>query len=116
MLLNCDNLVISLKNADEKRDRMNPRKVNRKSLSKLTDLPNVGEVIAADLRRIGIERPAQLEGRDPYELYLQLCEATGTRHDPCMLDVLMSIADFMGGAAPREWWAYTAERKRRYQP
>jgi len=31
-----------------------------------------------------------------------------------MLDVLMSITDFMDGGAPRVWWDYTAERKRRY--
>jgi hypothetical protein len=31
-----------------------------------------------------------------------------------MLDVLMSITDFMDGGEPRVWWDYTTERKKRY--
>jgi hypothetical protein len=31
-----------------------------------------------------------------------------------MLDVLMSITDFMDGGEPQVWWDYTAERKRLY--
>jgi hypothetical protein len=31
-----------------------------------------------------------------------------------MLDVLMSITDFMNGNEAKVWWAYTPERKERY--
>jgi hypothetical protein len=93
---------------------MNPEKVVRAKVEKLTDLPNVGKATAADLRTIGIERPKQLEGADPYDLYVRLCQAFGQRQDPCMLDVLMSVVDFMDGAEPKRWWAYTQLRKRRY--
>jgi hypothetical protein len=31
-----------------------------------------------------------------------------------VLDVFMSVTDFLGGGAPRPWWEYTGERKRRY--
>ena len=37
---------------------------------------------------------------------------TATRHDPCMLDVFISISRFMAGDVPRPWWEFTAERKR----
>jgi hypothetical protein len=77
----------------------------------LTDLPNVGLSVAGDLRLIDIHEPAQLVGRSPAELYRQLCEVTGARHDPCVLDVFMSITRFMDGEPPRPWWDYTAERK-----
>lgn len=92
---------------------MNPAKVDRRHLLQLTDLPNIGPAMAADLRRLGIERPEQLAGRDPYALYEQLCAATAVRHDPCVLDVFISITRFVAGDAPQPWWAYTAERKRR---
>lgn len=92
---------------------MNPAKVDRRRLRQLTDLPNIGPAMAADLRLLGIERPEQLAGRDPYALYERLCTATGVRHDPCVLDVLISITRFVDGDAPQPWWAYTAERKRR---
>lgn len=91
---------------------MNPRKVSRNRLVLLTDLPNIGESIALDLRLIGIEKPRQLEGRNAEEMYLELCRVTGKRQDPCMLDVFMSLQSFMEGGEPLPWWHFTAERKR----
>lgn len=80
----------------------------------LEQLPNVGPSIAADLRRIGVQRPADLAQRDALELYHALQRATGRRQDPCVLDTFMAATDFMRGAPPRRWWAYTAERKARF--
>ncbi len=48
---------------------MNPSKVDRNRLSSLTDLPNIGEAAAGDLRQLGISQPSQLIGRSPYEMY-----------------------------------------------
>ena len=90
---------------------MNPSKVIRESTRTLTDLPNIGKTCAADLKLLGIEKPGDLAGRDPYEMYDQLCQITGARHDPCLIDVFISITRFMDGDEPRPWWAYTAERK-----
>lgn len=53
-------------------------------------------------------------GADPLELYETLCVATGTRQDPCVLDVFMSVTDFLGGAAPKPWWHFTQLRRQRY--
>ena len=78
----------------------------------LESLPNIGPRIAGDLRRLGIRTPAQLRGRDPVRLYRALEKKTGRRQDPCMLDTLMAVTDFMNGAPERPWWAYTAKRKR----
>ena len=36
--------------------------------------------------------------------------ASGSRQDPCVLDVFLSITRFLAGEEPRRWWAYTAER------
>lgn len=95
---------------------MNPGKVDRTRLVKLTDLPNVGPAIAEDLRLLGIDRPGQLAGQCPFELYRMLCEKTGLRLDPCVLDVFMSVTRFMAGEEARPWWKYTEERKRRLGP
>lgn len=70
--------------------------------------------MAGDLRLLGIHAPEQLAGADPLALYQALCVATGARQDPCVLDVFMSLTDFMHGGQARPWWAYTAERKRLY--
>ena len=77
----------------------------------LEQLPNVGPALAAELRRIGVQRPDQLTEADAVDLYERLCTATGKRQDPCVLDTFLSITDFMRGAAPAPWWAYTARRK-----
>jgi DNA transformation protein len=79
---------------------------------RLEDLPNVGPAIAADLRGIGITRPAQLKGRDPYALYAKLNRATGVRHDPCVLDTFIAVVRYVDGGPVQPWWHCTAERKR----
>jgi hypothetical protein len=94
---------------------MNPKKVVRQKTQKLTDLPNIGKSLAKDLELIGIDTPEKLEGKDPYELYQKLCKMTGMRQDPCVLDIFMSITDFMNGGEPKVWWSYTAERKEKYK-
>jgi hypothetical protein len=75
------------------------------------DLPNVGPAVARDLRRIGVRKPRELRGRDPYALYDELNRRTGKRHDPCMLDTLIAVVRFADGGPARPWWAFTAERK-----
>ena len=84
----------------------------KREVRNLEDVPNIGPSIAADLREVGIQRPAQLVGRDPYRLYDNLCRVTGTRQDPCVLDTFISAVRYMEGAPARPWWHYTAERKR----
>lgn len=83
------------------------------SLESLRTLPNVGPSIAGDLERLGIREPKQLKGRDPLKMYTDLCNKDGVRHDPCLLDVFISITAFVGGAPARPWWEFTEERKER---
>ncbi len=81
---------------------------------RLEQIPNIGPATAADLRGLGITTPAQIAACDPYWLYAQLCQATGARHDPCVLDTFISAVRFMRGAPTHPWWHYTAQRKTRY--
>jgi len=91
---------------------MNPNKVVRNKVKLLTDLPNIGKAMEKDLLAIGIEKPSQLVGSSPHEMYKALCMKTGTKHDPCVLDVFLSITRFMEGGEPQSWWKYTEERKK----
>lgn len=75
------------------------------------DIPNIGPAMAKDFRLLGLAAPAELSGRDPYALYDELCERTGARHDPCVIDTFISAVRFMEGAPGVPWWSYTAERK-----
>jgi len=93
---------------------MNPAKVERDRVHQLTDLPNVGPAMEKNLELIGIKTPKQLVEKDPLKLYLMLCRKSGIRHDPCVLDVFMSVTSFVNGDKPKPWWTYTVERKRRY--
>ena len=88
-----------------------PKANSAAECERLEQLPNVGPSLAADLRRIGIERPAELRGQDPLALYRRLCEATGHRQDPCVLDTFMAVTDFMRGGPAAPWWNFTAQRK-----
>jgi hypothetical protein len=86
--------------------------INRAEIVELAQVPNIGPAIAADLQVLGVARPADLVGRDPYALYDELCRRTGQRQDPCVLDTFIAAVHFMGGGPARPWWAFTAARKR----
>ena len=88
-----------------------PKARSASDCERLEQLPNIGPSLAADLRLIGIHHPHDLRGQDAYALYRRLCEATGQRQDPCVLDTFMAASDFMRGAPAAPWWKYTAERK-----
>ncbi|MBY0416235.1 MAG: helix-hairpin-helix domain-containing protein [Bdellovibrionales bacterium] len=79
---------------------------------KLTDIPNVGPATAKDFNLLGIEKPNDLVGKDPINLFKKLCKVTGVEHDPCTADIFMSAVSFMDGEGPRDWWEFTEERKR----
>lgn len=94
------------------RPRLKPRKASRcDECDTFEQLPNVGSAMARDLRNLGLTHPRELAHRDPFVLYRALCAHNGKRQDPCVLDTLMAITDFMRGAAPAPWWSYTAQRK-----
>lgn len=80
---------------------------------RLEDIPNIGPSVADDLRGIDVFEPSQLVGRDPYELYQQVCDRTGELHDPCLCDTFIAAVRFMDGGPVRPWWYYTGERKLR---
>jgi hypothetical protein len=80
--------------------------------TELEAIPNIGPVVAEDLRQLGIHVPADLAGQDPYALYQQLCTQTRVMHDPCLLDTFIAATRFMAGEPPLPWWRYTKERKR----
>jgi hypothetical protein len=87
--------------------------MNREKYTRLEEIPNIGPSLAEDLRLVGVSHPRDLIGRDPYEMYEELCRKTGERHDPCVIDVFISAVRFMEGEPERPWWAYTSERKHR---
>lgn len=83
----------------------------RISLENLESIPNVGPAIASKLRLLGYKLPTDLKGENPYDMYKKICQLTGKRHDPCLLDVFLSAVSFCNGDPPKSWWEFTAERK-----
>ena len=90
---------------------MNPSKVNRDKVKSLLDLPNVGPATAGDLKLLGISKPEQLIGQDAFAMHRRLCELTKVKHDPCVIDVFLSLVHFANGGDPKPWWDFTNERK-----
>ena len=84
---------------------------DRTTASQLEELPNIGKAMAADLRLVGIDRPKELIGKNPFALDDKLCAKLGKRQDPCVIDVFMSVVQFMEGGDALPWWAFTEERK-----
>ena len=90
---------------------MSPNKVIRDQVVRLEDLPNIGKAMVADLHQLGIHAPAALVGQDPFAMHAALCNITGMQHDPCVIDLFMSIVSFMEGGAALPWWSFTEKRK-----
>lgn len=88
-----------------------PKARSAAECDRLEQLPNIGPAVAASLRAIGILHPRDLRHADALALYRRLCEVTGRRQDPCVLDTFLAATDFMQGAPAAPWWAYTARRK-----
>jgi len=86
--------------------------MGRESLKRLTDIPNIGKAMKRDLHLLGINRPADLVGRDANLLYEQLCEITQVKQDPCVLDTFIAAVRYMEGGPPKKWWEFTEERKK----
>lgn len=82
------------------------------NVPRLEDLPNIGKSIANDLRSLGIHTPAELAGRTPLDLFLQLGAPMGKRHDPCVFYTLLAAEHFLKTSEPLPWWHFTAEGKR----
>lgn len=87
--------------------------MSRNKVKKLQDIPNVGKVIEKDFILLGIKEPIELIGKDPYQMYSNLCKITGEQHDPCVIDVFISAVRYMEGGPPKKWWEFTKERKKK---
>ena len=89
---------------------------NRSTATQLADLLNIGTKIADKLSLINIHQPQDLIGKDAYKLYDELCRITGKKHDSCVIDVFLSVVDFMNGdGEAKPWWNYTKQRKKHFE-
>lgn len=87
----------------------------KQRLQRLEDLPNIGKAIAADLRSLGVDTPAQLAELDPLATFECLATIMGTRHDPCALYTLMAVSHFQKSGEVLPWWHFTAPGKQLLQ-
>ena len=79
------------------------------------DLISVGPAIERDFVLLGVKNVDDLAKRDPEVLYNKLCRKTGTRQDPCVLDVFRAaVAQARDPKLPAEqcvWWYWSRVRK-----
>ena len=77
-------------------------------------IPGVGPSIARDLMDLGIRHPRELVGRDPEQLFEQLCGQRGERIDRCVLYVFRCAVYFASTERPEadllKWWNWKDRR------
>ena len=83
------------------------------ALARLREIPNVGPKMAATLLKLGVAQLQDAAGRDPDEMYKELCSLDAKRRDPCVRDVFAAVVSQAEGHPPRPWWEFTPERKAR---
>ncbi len=82
--------------------------VKAKALAEFRKIPGVGKVIAEDFWNIGLRSIDSLKGKDPDELYDQLCQYQKCQVDRCMLYVFRCAVYFATEQKPKpellKWW------------
>ncbi len=82
--------------------------------SDLTDIPYVGKSISEDFRRVGITKISDLKGKNPEELYKQICLSQGCQVDRCVLYVCRSAVYFAENENPDpeklKWWSWKEKK------
>jgi hypothetical protein len=79
----------------------------------LQQIPNVGPIMAGALLKLGVTSLEDTAGKDPDEMYYDLCAIDAKRHDPCVRDVFAAVVSYAEGGPARPWWEFTPERKAR---
>ena len=80
----------------------------------LAEMANVGPATLADFKVLRIERVdqlAKLKPQDAFRLWNKLGRLTGHRHDPCVIDLFLSVISQANADKPRPWWHFTSQRK-----
>ncbi len=81
------------------------------SVHALQALPGIGPSMAADLRDLGFQKPADLRGQDPEKMYVDLCDLRCQTVDRCVLYVFRCAVYAATNEAPDpellKWWRWT---------
>ena len=99
--------------ANAKREAPGGKQGRDEAMSRLREIPNVGPRMAEVLVKLGVARLEDATGRDPDEMYHELCALDAKRHDPCVRDVFAAVVSHAEGGPARPWWEFTPERKAR---
>ena|ERR687894_390577 len=83
------------------------------AMARLQRIPNVGPKMAGELLKLGITGLEDAAGKDPDEMYHELCAIDAKRHDPCVRDVFAAVVSYADGGSARAWWEFTPQRKAR---
>ena len=82
--------------------------MSKRAKSPLEEIPGVGPSIASDLDELGIRKVADLDRRDPEELYERLRALRGGQLDRCVLYVFRCAVYYAGHSThdPEllKWW------------
>lgn len=83
-------------------------------VKKFQDIPNIGPAMARNFLLLGLKEPEELKNKNPLSLYKEMCNVSGVRQDPCVLDTYIAAINFMKGGPSQPWWSYTKKRKQEY--
>ena len=83
-------------------------------LKELQRIPGIGPSLARDLVDLGIQEVAALRGREPEQLYQDLCELRGVHQDRCVLYTFRCAVYFATEPRPDperlKWWNWQDAR------
>jgi hypothetical protein len=84
---------------------------SEEAVARLQRIPNVGPKMAGALLKLGVRGLEDAAGKDPDEMYHELCATDAKRYDPCVKDVFAAVVSYADGNPARPWWEFTPQRK-----
>jgi hypothetical protein len=81
------------------------------AMARLQQIPNVGQKMGGALLKLGVTRLEDAAGKDPDEMYYELCTIDAKRHDPCVRDVFAAVVSYAEGGPARPWWEFTPDER-----
>jgi hypothetical protein len=87
---------------------------SEKAVSRLeNELQPMGRLwrgIEKDLVQLGVTSLADLQKRDPEELFRAYSISTRKEYDLCVQDIFIALVAFAQTGKPRAWWRFTRDR------
>lgn len=80
-------------------------------MTELITIPYIGKAMVRDFDQLGIHIVEELVGQSHIELYNKMCDISGSKQDPCVLDTYEMAIHYAQTGESLPWFHFSRIRK-----